>query len=329
MTPRSESRGLGARVAATVLCSLLLALGSPAWASADAGDSKPVQLGAYVDGMQGRPAMLEEFERLIGGDVGIASVYRGLDESFPAELETELAADGRRKVLVSWHLDGTRFSEWAAGKHDDRLDRLAAAAEAYPHKLWVRPWAEMNGDWQPFQPTATGDRPDGGTYREFRQAWRHVVRYLRDQGVTNLRWVFNPTADTYAETTPVEKIWPGRRHVDVLGIDGFNWGEDDRWGRWQSFDRVFGPMYERLTALAPRSPVWICEFGSKEPRTDDGAPPDDQRRKGPWMRRALDRSSMPRVKAMILFQAKKERDWRVESSPGSLRAIRGAMAARG
>jgi mannan endo-1,4-beta-mannosidase len=220
----------------------------------------------------------------------------------------------------------TRFAEWSTGDHDAYLDQIAAAARAYPHDAYVRPWPEMNGDWQTFQPTADGSRVHGGTYAEFRQAWRYVVTYLRDRGADNLRWVFNPTADTYAETTPVSRIWPGAAYVDVLGLDGFNWGKDAGWGRWRSFPQIFGEQYAELTALHPRAPVWICEVSSKEPLTDDGAPVDTDRDKGAWVRTMFDHLGMPRLRAIVWFDADKERDWRASSSRASARQWRRAMS---
>jgi hypothetical protein len=35
---------------------------------------------------------------------------------------------------------------------------------------------------------------------------------------------------------------------------------------------------------------------------------------------------MPRVRAMVYFDARKERDWRVSSSPGALGAMRKVLA---
>jgi beta-mannanase len=180
----------------------------------------------------------------------------------------------------------------------------------------------MNGDWQTFQPTASGDRAHAGTYAEFVAAWRHVVGYTRAAGATNLKWVFNPTADTYTGTTPVSAIWPGREYVDVLGLDGFNWGRDSRWGRWRSFKNIFATQYQRLTALHPTAPVWICEFGSKEPKVRDGAPADPTRSKADWLRQALTTRAFPRVRMLIYFHADKERDWRVNSSRSALRTVR-------
>jgi mannan endo-1,4-beta-mannosidase len=229
-------------------------------------------------------------------------------------------------VLLSWDMGPTRFTEWSSGDHDDYLDRIAAAARAYPYRVYVRPWPEMNGDWQGFQPTVAGERVHGGTYAEFRRAWRYVVTYLREQGADNLRWVFNPTADTYAETTPVSRIWPGAAYVDVLGLDGFNWGDDARWGRWQSFSKIFAEQYANLTALDPSAPLWICEVASKEPRVDDGAPVDNGRSKGAWVRAMFEHRGMPRLRAIVWFDADKERDWRTTSSDGPARQWRRAMS---
>ncbi len=284
-----------------------------------------VEVGAFVDGMQGNPGRLGDYERLTGSKTDIASYYYGYGDIFPGETERRFADGSDRKILLSWDMGPTRFTEWSNGRHDDYLKRIAAAARRYPHRVFVRPWPEMNGDWQSFQPTPGGARPHGGTYREFIKAWRHVVTYFREHRATNLRWVFNPTADTYAGTTPVKAIWPGRRYVDVLGLDGFNWGTDAGWGQWRSFPDIFLAQYRKLTALHPTAPVWICEVASKEPLTNDGAPIDLFHDKGAWIRRMFDYRGMSRIKALVWFHADKERDWRINSSPGALSAIRSLL----
>lgn len=318
-------------------CALAVTLVLLAWSlpagTAEAGTaptlrtlSSRVQFGAYVDGMQADPSRLRAFESMVGRRTEIASYYYGYGDIFPSAQERVFADSGRRKVLVSWDMGPTRFTEWSSGRHDDYLDQIAAAARAYPYPLYVRPWPEMNGDWQTFQPTAKGTRRHGGTYQEFKQAWRYVVTHLRLRGALNLRWVFNPTADTYAQTTPVRAIWPGAAFVDVLGLDGFNWGKDSGTGRWRSFEDIFSAQYAKLTALHPLAPVWICEVASKEPARADGAPVDRRRSKAEWVRAMFGSRSMPRVKALIWFQEDKERDWRVNSSKRSLTAVRQALA---
>ncbi len=281
-----------------------------------------VEFGAYVDQMTHDPARLARFESMVGTSTDIASYYWGYGDIFPGATERSFARGGKRKVLLSWDMGPTRFSEWTGGRHDHYLDQIVAAARAYPWTVYVRPWPEMNGDWQEFQPTASGSKRYGGTHAEFRAAWRYLVTYFRARGVKNLRWVFNPTADVYAGTTPVRKIWPGARYVDVLGLDGFNWGRDKGWGTWQSFEQIFAAQYRRLTRLHPTAPVWICEVASKEPRRRDGAPRDLARSKARWIADALNTRSFPRLRALVWFQARKERDWRANSSGASLRTMR-------
>lgn len=295
-------------------------------ASGDDTHVRRVLFGAYVDGVADDPARLRRFERLVGRRTRIASRYSGFGAVFPSALDERLAAGGRRKVLISWDPGDTRFSEWADGAHDGYLDGIVAAARDYPYRLYVRPWPEMNGDWSRFQPTASGQAPSGGTPAEFKAAWRHVVRYVRGHGARNVKWVFNPASDTYPATTPVRSIWPGARFVDVLGIDGFNWGRDDAWGRWLGFRRIFAPMYRRLTELHPSAPVWICEFGSKEPRRRDGSPTDTRHSKRQWLYRAFNFRGLPRIQALVYFHVRKERDWRVTSSRPALRGARHALA---
>jgi len=324
MTPR--------RLAAVVTIIVGLVLGSAGPSFADDSNTNPpatssrarvdVEFGAFVDGMQANPAKLARFERKARTQAKVASYYYGFGDVFPGPIERGFAAGGTRKVLVSWDMGPTRFSEWTLGAHDAYLDQIVAQAVAYPYDLYVRPWPEMNGDWQAFQPTPAGDRQYGGTYAEFVAAWRHVVDYTRAHGATNLKWVFNPTTDTYAQTTPIAKIWPGDAYVDVLGLDGFNWGRDSSWGKWLSFKRIYKRQYANLTALSPADPVWVCEFGSKEPKKADGAPVDRKHSKATWLRDALRHKGMPRIAVMIHFNADKERDWRIESSKDSLKMFR-------
>jgi mannan endo-1,4-beta-mannosidase len=295
-------------------------------ATTDSTTTRRVMFGAYVDGVADDPERLSNLEQLVGHRAQVASYYTGYGAVYPGSLAERLAAGGRRKVLVSWDPGQTRFSEWASGAHDGYLDRIVAAARAYPYDVYVRPWPEMNGAWSRFQPTPQGEKPYGGTYEEFTAAWRHVVGYVRGHGATNVKWVFNPASDVYPGTTPVARIWPGDRYVDVLGIDGFNWGRDSSWGRWLSFSEIFTPMYDLLTDLHPTAPVWICELGSKEPSVRDGAPVDPEHSKRDWLYHAFNFTGFPRIRALVYFHVRKERDWRVSSSPAALRGARQGLA---
>ncbi len=283
-----------------------------------------VLFGSWVAGMVAHPSLLADRERQVGRRFDIASYFYGYGDWFPTDRDRMLSGEGARAILISWDMGPYRFTDWTSGAHDEYLRIIGGLAARHPYPIYVRPWAEMNGDWQPYQPTRAGDRPHGGTPQEFVAAWRHVVSTVRQAGGTNIRWVFNPYAATYAETTPVPAIWPGRAYVDVLGMDGYNWGGGP--APWQSFSTIFSGMYRILTGLDPALPVWVCEVGSREPSVDDGAPPLGRRSKSRWVSDMFAQTGFPRLKAIVWFDERKERDWRMHSSPGSLTAFRRALA---
>jgi hypothetical protein len=293
-------------------------------AAATTSVAQAARLGAWVPGVGSDPSALPALEGTVGRRIDIASLFYGFGDWFPTGTELSLADGGRRDVLVSWDMGDTRFTDWSEGRHDDYLRTIGRLAAAHPYPVYVRPWPEMNGDWQPYMPTRSGDRPKGGTPGEFRRAWRHVVDTVREAGGTKIRWVFNPYAATYPGTADVPSLWPGRGYVDVLGMDGYNWGGGPQ--PWQSFEEIFAPMYAVLTGLAPDLPVWICEVGSREPSVDDGAPVLPGRSKGRWIEDAFATTSFPALRAVVWFHERKERDWRLDSSRGALTAFRRAVA---
>lgn len=289
--------------------------------------STGVALGAYASGFPGSGTQLAQFEAQAGNRVAVSSSFRGWGDLFPDSAQLP-DSDSGHTLLVAWDLGAsaaTRFTTFTARKHDAYLAQEAAVAKAYGKALYIRPWAEMNGDWSAFQPTPSGDRPAGGTAAEFIAAWRYLITFFRSHGATNVRWVFNPTTDTYAGTTPITTIWPGKSYVDVLGLDGYNWGTGGVF-IWRSFRSIYATQYARIAALDPSLPVWICETGSKEPTADDGAPVDPAHSKADWYRGMISWLTGTRVRAVVLFDAHKERDWRVASDPAAVQVVRGFAA---
>ncbi|HVV74574.1 MAG TPA: glycosyl hydrolase [Mycobacteriales bacterium] len=287
-----------------------------------------VAFGAFAQGFSGSGLQITQLEKQLGGHLAIASSFQGFGDVFPDTTERAQAASGH-VLLVSWGMGedaASRFTTFTDGSHDAYLAQVAAAVAAFGKPIYIRPWAEMNADWSTFQPTADGSQPAGGTPEEFIAAWRYVVTFFRDHGATNARWVFNPTTDTYAQTTDVATIFPGTAYVDVLGLDGYNWGNGGLL-HWQSFSSIYGTQYQRLVALDPAAPVWVCEFASKEPAESDGAPQDPDHSKADWYRELLASTDFPAIKALVFFDVDKERDWRVGSDAQSLAVVSAAVRA--
>jgi mannan endo-1,4-beta-mannosidase len=291
-----------------------------------------VAFGAAVPDLPAGRTDLPGLERTLSGHLQIASSF--VDWSYVPGGANELwaAHGGTRDVLLSWEPFGVRFTDVTTGMEDGYLRRVAASMLAYPYDVYVRPWPEMNAAWSSWQPTAEGGKPQGGTPKQFIAAWRYLVTFFRSRGVQNLKFVFNPDSSNGPANTPVPSIWPGADVVDVVGIDGYNWGTDDVGDHWRSFASIFSGMYTIVTTLDGVDPVWITETGCKEPAVEDdwrypqeSAPVDPSNSKGTWIRHMMSSTLFPAVKVIVWFNKQKERDWRLQSSGGALRAIRAAL----
>src|SRR6185312_5048197 len=82
--------------------------------------------------------------------------------------------------------------------------------------------------------------------------------YLRFAPEMNGRWGPNVFGGSAVDFTP---YYPGSDVVDVLALDGYNWGSLDV---WQTYSQVFGPSYDVLAGLDATKPVMIAETASTE-----------------------------------------------------------------
>lgn len=194
-----------------------------------------------------------------------------------------------------------------AGEHDAVIRRWARAIAVYEGPLRLRFAHEMNGRWYPWAERVNGNR-DG----EYVQAWRHVRSIFREEGATNVRWIWAPVAGGIPR-----RLFPGEREVDVVGLSGFNGGDLVFKQRWRSFEAAFAEPLARLHDLAPRRPVEIAEIAS----TEQGGS------KAAWIRELFDGlRKRPYVRSLVWFELRKETDWRIESSPAAREAFAAGAA---
>ncbi|HEX4335830.1 MAG TPA: glycosyl hydrolase [Polyangiaceae bacterium] len=335
---------------------LALALGAclvglfPARAAATTPLGDEVLFGAYADGLPYKDDEFLDLEKRVGAKLDIASGFVDWDYVLGEERDVKLAAGGRI-LLYSWepHCDQKghhciSFRDIAKGRTDAYLDKVAESMKHFNGVIYVRPWAEMNAHWSPYMPGSK--EPRAGTVAEFKSAWRHLYDFFRARNVTNLKFVFTPDVGHDPRDVPIKELWPGHDpkdghgYVDVLGMDGYNWGDSKQTGgdEWLEFEEVFRQGYRELTSLDHDAPVWVCEFGSKEPEKNDGtkgspAPPDDAHDKGKWIENMLHSTAFPRLQALAYYSAylpnhDNQRDFRFESSPSSLKAVRTFLKSR-
>jgi beta-mannanase len=204
-----------------------------------------------------------------------------------------------RIPLISWQSHDRPVSEIATGRHDGYIRSWARGAREYGAPVYLRPFPEMNGDW-----TGWNGDPEALV-----AAWQRIVTLFRAEGASNVRWVWSPNVSDEPRIAEnrMELYYPGADYVDVLALDGFNWGDVRPWIGWRSFEEVFQAGYARVTALGDQ-PVWFAETASAEAGGDKAA----------WVVDMFTSQAFPRLDAIIWFNENKETDWRVASSRRSL-----------
>ena len=217
-----------------------------------------------------------------------------------------------RRPMVTWEPwrpgDGPwqpRFSlqRIVAGEFDEYIARWARSLRALGTTVYLRPMHEMNGNWYPWSGTVNGNSP-----ALYKQAWARMHTIFRICGASNVKWVFSPITEDWPlePGNRFERYYPGRELVDVLALDGYNWGSTKpRFGGWRSFRTTFSDAYRRLSRRGPQ-PIWIAEVGSA---TEGGD-------KAQWVRDMFRTAAkMRRLRVIIWMDTVDERegDWRVRS----------------
>ena len=280
----------------------------------------PLALGAYIAGAPGDPARLDQFTSLVGVRPAIVMWYQdwagsGVREFDPVKLDAVVARAAM--PMITWEpwdpAAGAAQPAYAlatiiAGNHDAYIRQWARDAASWGQPLYLRFAHEMNGTWYPW-----GIGVNGNTSAEYVAAWRHVVDIFRQEGATNVRWVWSPNV-AYPGSTPFAQVYPGDAYVDWAGLDGYNWGTSQPWSQWASLASIFGASYDAVTRLTSK-PLLLAETASTELGGD----------KAKWITQGLLTdvpSRFPRVRAVVWFHENKETDWRVNSSSSALAAYR-------
>jgi beta-mannanase len=276
-----------------------------------------VLIGIHIDGVPRDGLVALEAVESAVGPVDLVHWFQAWGagyRTFRSEWLDRVAASGRRG-LISWepwaltgdaHQPAFAPASIVSGAHDDYIDSWAQGFAARRDGPWyVRPMHEMNGHWYPWAGGIAGNDP-----ASYRQAWRYVHDRFRSAGVESVAWVWCPLADDV--TGPFEAYYPGDAYVDVLALDGYNWGAaTPEYGGWRTPQDIFAAPYRRLAEIGPQ-PIWFAEVGCAPDGGDKAA----------WVDALLDGTSFDRLTAVVFFGIDKERDWRVDADPAVAAAVR-------
>ncbi|MFM8320501.1 MAG: glycoside hydrolase family 26 protein [Chloroflexota bacterium] len=201
------------------------------------------------------------------------------------------------------------------GDHDAYIRTWAQQAKAWGHPFFLRFNWEMNGTWYAWSEKRNGNQPG-----EYARAWRHVHDIFEQVGASNVTWVWCVNT-IYANSVPIEGLYPGDAYVDWTCVDGYNRGESPvKNDQWRSFRDVFSATYDALLAIAPDKPIMIGETAS----TEYGGSKAD------WIRNALTNALptyFPRIKAVLWFNWNDGgMDWVIETSAEAQQAFAQSIA---
>jgi hypothetical protein len=272
--------------------------------------------GVSVPGLPTVVTALNAFETLVGRKVSIASYYQDFASgpNFDAASATRLWNAGAMPMLA-WEPENGggpvtnqpaySLARMIAGAQDHLITRWAREIAAWGKPILLRFAPEMNGNWNPWS-----EGVNGNLAGQYVQAWRHVHTLFVRAGASNVLWVWNPMVN-FTGSTPLAELYPGDAYVDVVGLDGYNWGTSQSWSTWQTPAQVFAATVTAVKRLTAR-PILLCEVASSEKGGNKAA----------WVSQFFSYlAATPAIHGFVWFEFNKETDWRVESSLSSEHAF--------
>ncbi len=277
------------------------------------------QFGVSTPGGPTATAELDEVAGLAGEQPSVVLWFADFRQQPPISGLDAVVARGATP-LVTWEPwvwgGGTTQPAYALarianGEHDAYIRSWADALRAWGRPVMLRFGHEMNGNWYPWSEAVNGNRPG-----DYVAAWRHVRSVFTAAGATNVKWVWSPNI-SYTGSLALAGLYPGHDAVDVVGVDGYNFGSTSQGTTWTSPAALFGPTLDELRALAPGKPLMIAETASTEL---GGSKAEWVGSFFTWL------ATQPDVKTFVWFHHQKETDWRINSSADSASAFRAGLA---
>ncbi|MDJ0325483.1 hypothetical protein QMG61_17115, partial [Cryobacterium sp. PH31-AA6] len=112
-------------------------------------------------------------------------------------------------------------------------------------------------------------------------------------------------------------LYPGFAYVDVVAIEGYNWGTAAAWSSWTTPSALFGIALGQLRTLAQGKPILTAETASAEP---GGLKALWNTTLVPYLNALSD------VTGFVGFDHNKKVDWRIASSCTSAASFATALA---
>jgi hypothetical protein len=208
-----------------------------------------------------------------------------------------------------------------SGKYDKPLRRWFKAAAKFGTPLLVEWGTECNGEWFPWNGWWNGRGNTGGFGdpklpdgpERFVAVYRRLVQFSRDQGASNIVWVFHVNDSDWPDKAwnRLENYYPGDGYTDWIALSAY--GPQTPMDTWVDLFRdMADECYARIRKMAPDKPVFVAEFGCTH--TGKASRKDERMRADRWAGDALADFFAGRWPAVIGFSWWNEH-WRNDNNP--------------
>jgi beta-mannanase len=270
-----------------------------------------------------RDQELRNWEQLSGRTSTIFHTYHKGDEKFPTDAEIAMVREPKkpRTLLLNWRVEyGSTWANVASGKLDKRIDAFAARVKStMPEKFFLVLNHEPEDDVRP--------AGSGMTAKDFAKSYRHVIKRLRAQGLSNMVSVVAYMGnEKWMAQSWWKDLYPGDDVVDWMGLDSYVSAEKNYYHAGLFADLLDrkaknGPgFYDWATTNHPSKPIMVAEWGAyhRVKTVVDKA--------AQFNSVLPELAKRPQIKAIVYFDTKNDlfgdRDISIDSTPKSLAAFR-------
>ena len=273
-------------------------------------------LGIAIEGTNVSEKILQDYEEEVGFRINFVNMFIQWPENvfygnFPLNSLYSIWEYGAVPI-ITWEPiyikngmeTAINYEDIISEKYDKYLSNIVDQVKKYNKPLIIRFAHEMNLS-----------RYHWGTAKEnygmkspsiYKQMFSYIVSFFNSRKVDNVLWAFCPNSDSvpYALWNKIRNYYPGDEYVDILGLDGYNWGDTkiDNWqSKYRTFEEIFAKAYGELKDLHSKKPIFIFETATVEKGGD----------KSRWISDAIKIAQNWNIKGLIWFQIDKEKKWKI------------------
>jgi len=178
----------------------------------------------------------------------------------------------------------TLLKDIVNGRYDRSIRLLAQAAAAQSPQVILMRWGhemELTG----LYPWSQKD-PEG-----YISAYRHFVEIFREEGTTNVQWVWSPAGNRSCQL-----YWPGAEYVDFIGVATLaseEWDRNAGFVETRSFATLMREKYRN-----------VQEYGKPIIAAEVGVSMSDPESESAWLVEAVESlGEFPKLKGWVYFNA--------------------------